>query len=168
MEINIWIDFKEYESLKELSKKMASQDNRATQNPIFWIKDKVKRYSFNNDYETVTWVEVKEDCYVCESCQDFYQANPDYEENPNCEKETDEWECEWSSWLVEYIEDYVIVYRPWFFLTQELAEQHIKQNSYHYNDPIVRCGSLWRNDSMIKVISTIFDITWVEKPHFYD
>lgn len=160
-------------NLKELAEKMANQDNEWTQNPIFWVRDKEKRYSFNDDYETATWVEVKEDCYVCESCQDFYKANPNRENNRDCvnhfsNPDSDEWECEWSSWLVDYIEEYVIKYEPWFFLTREAAEQHIKYNAHHYNDPIIRCGHLWRNDEMLWVINKIFEISWVKKPHFYN
>lgn len=154
--------------LKELAEKMAKQNNELTQNPIFFLKDKERRYSFNDDYETSTWVEVKEDCYVCECCQSFYQANPNWEDNPNCEWETDEGKCEWSSWLAEYIEEYVIKYEPWFFLTREAAENHIKQNSHHYNDPIIWCGHLWRNNEILWIINKIFEITWVEKPHFYN
>lgn len=164
------LDQERLDMLKSLAEKLSTQDNEWTQNPIFWIRDKVRKY---NSTEDADWVEVDEDCYVCESCQEFYNANPTRQDNRDCvnhfsNPDSDEPKCEWTSWLIEYVEEWTICEAAWFFLTREAAENHIKENAHHYNDPIAWCWHLWRNDEVLKLINLLFEITDVKKPHFYN
>lgn len=68
-------------------------------------------------------------------------------------------------------EDWDDIYMPldycWFFFTKEWAEKFIEKFSYKYDDMYIKVFWVVENEELINFIKKLFEITGVEKPHFY-
>lgn len=144
---NISEEDKKY--LLELSKKMNSQDNRATQFPMFVIKQKVKVYGREECCDELERKEEQDDDEMCETCSEKYEEGTDLLDNcqdcdPRCFIEF--------NWEDETVED------AGSFFTAEAAQDHIDRNAYHYNKPFTYGIPSWRNPEMqivLKIISSL-------------
>ena len=148
------------EFIKDLANKLKTQSNRATQNVGFAVYDTKRIYWIDSNYN-YDWKERPEEpeyeelCHNCQAKRDNDEDIPeecDYccDANYNFYRE------------VEQIDD-----RAGVFLTAEACQKHIDENRHHYHNPKVYWISFWRNPEMVKLISCIFDLAWVEKPGHY-
>jgi len=134
--------------LIELSQKMNEQDNRATQYPLFEVRQKVKNYCIGgNNSERTEDIDVDD---LCPECKKLYNNNkelPDYCDN--C------YSCCFNTfdWKDEIVDDCGV------FFTAEAAQKHIDENHYHYNEPFVFATGSWRNPEMQKVMQIISSLT---------
>lgn len=136
---------KDLQFLIELGTKMNSQDNRATQFPLFQIRQKTKRYG---QYDGCERDENYEGFGLCAECQKIAEDSGMSDLPDNCP------DCDDECYRYFVWED-VPVNDCGIFFTAEEAETHIKLNHYHYCEPYVYGISSWRNPEMQKVLEIL-------------
>ena len=131
--------------LKELGKKMNAQDNRATQFPMFVVKQKVKQY-LNEDYCSECERREEYNGSLCDKCQKLVDNDEELPERcDDCPSDV----FDWFEWKDKIVEDCGA------FFTAEEAQEHINMNSYHYTEPFVYGIPSWRNYEMQKVLNIL-------------
>lgn len=152
--------------LLDLSRKMKKQNNRATQFPMFVIKQKVKVYG---DSSWCSEVERKEEfdledyngnSNLCEKCEKIYEEQGAFSELPDYCEECDSDIYVWFNWEDETVEDCGS-----FFLAEE-AQKHIDANDYHYHKPFVYGIPSWRNYDTQRVLTILAGLEG-EVPNYY-
>lgn len=145
--------------LEKIGIEMAKQDNRMTQYPMFVVYHIVERAVPDDQGESRR----KDSDYwdssmLCEECLEKEEANenlPDYCEN--CDPECF-WNCE------ESLEPDLT---PGVFFTAKACQQHIDENHYHYNKPVVYGIGSWRNEEMQLVQKHLIALAGEEIPSHY-
>jgi hypothetical protein len=146
-------------TIKEIGHKMAHQDNRATQYPMFAVYEIVEHSvgdgcgeSRRKDFDCF---DLEDLCDKCAKLHEDGEDLPDYcdECHPDCF-----WNCE------EKLEPNLL---PGVFFTAEACQKHIDENYYHYNKPVVYGIGSWRNPEMVFVIKHILTEAGEEIPSFY-
>lgn len=135
--------------LHELGKKMNAQDNRGTQFPLFVVRQRVRKYNYNQDGEFSERLEDYDEDSLCEKCEklaDEGDVLPD-----ECD------DCESSS-FVRYDLDYEFDMRAGVFFTEEACDAHIKANHYHYHEPSSYAIGAWRNWEMQKMLQIVSEL----------
>ena len=134
--------------LKIVGQEMATQNNRATQYPLFIVMEDVERAVPEGNGEKRRKDSDSPDFYkgMCDECakkHDDDGTQPDYCEecDPDCF-----WNCEISQ------EPNL---NPGVFFTAKACQEHIDENSYHYNNPKVYGIGAWRNPEMVAVMSDL-------------
>ena len=131
--------YQEEVGLKKLSLTMREQNNRMTKYPLFVVQVDRKIYGAE---DWCSEVERKEDfdpkllCPKCELLNDAGEFLEDYCDDckPGC--------FAWFRLEPEFD------LRAGVFFTEEACEQHIKINSYHYENPRSFAVGAWRNPEM--------------------
>lgn len=150
--------------IKETSKQMRIQNNRATQYPLFVIQDK-KTYPTHNDYcDYHAYInddgeEVDEED-VCEDCQEKAEGGEFNDLNCciNCGVKRylpikEVWEFDLSAGV---------------FFTEKACHKHIECNNYHYSKNVRSyVVGAWRNIEMVKVMQSLLKLTGEEIPNQY-
>lgn len=131
--------------LIDLGKRMNAQNNRATQSPMFVVKQKVRVYG-ERGWCSETERRDDSDGELCEECQKIEEEGGELPEYcPHCDDE-----CFVSfNWEDEIVEDCGA------FFTAEAAQNHIDCNGYHYHKPFVYGIPSWRNPEMKKVLEIL-------------
>lgn len=158
-----------------LAEAMATQSNRGTQYPLFYVYEK-EEVSVSSDGSADRIIFVTDD----------YSEVTEYED-----EDGNLWKCEgsgWGTWRCEgkdeELEDYEVeekfgltkVYlkeidKPVVdagpFLTEAAAQRHIDANYYHYNKPYIYVNSAWRNYEMQGLLQLLFALAGKEVPSHY-
>lgn len=147
----------QYEQLKQLALEMESQDNRATQYPLFVIMVDKKVYG---SYEWCDEAERKEEsdgelCSSCEKLADEGEELPEY--CNNCDSDC----FVWFKWEQDFDLEAGV------FLTAKACDEHIRLNHYHYTNPRSYGISAWRNYEMQDIMKLIFDMIGLDTPSHY-
>lgn len=159
------------DNLKEesaIGAKMAEQNNRSTQYPMFVIMTDKKIYmphSYAWDYDgkerlddEYQEIDVKD---LCKKCAELYNEDFDYSVLPDdcedCDPEAFKW----------YKKEEQIEQLPGVFFTAEAAQRHIDENHYHYNNPRVYGIGAWRNEEMQTVQRLLIGLALKDLPSHY-
>lgn len=166
----IEVSDKIYNELKELAHEIKTQDNRATANVFFQIRDKERIPAFdgagdfsafyNDDsgLELETLEEKKESIYeyLTESLE---KSSKDAETQISemSESDIDDFlKLAMNFEIFEY--SYKHVYKC-AFLTEKEAKRHLKANKHHYSeDAIVYGSSAWRNYDIQEIRSFLKEV----------
>ncbi len=141
-------------------RKMAEQDNRHTQYPLFVVRNKVKRYCAAEDAEFSDRYEFAPKNAICDDCRKQEEEGelPDQCRTDECLEEA----FAWFNW--EWVEDI----RAGVFFTAEECERHLKKNAYHYHEEAhVYCVSAWRNPEMQAVMQHLIEGAGMKVPSHY-
>jgi len=153
----ITITDEQHDFLLNLSKELRSQDNRATADPIFCVYQLERFYTEDGDHE----------CYVCdgeELDKDFVQESiAQYrKDNLGCALSDDAIIEELGYRILRYDFKEVPVSGQCYF-SEKAAQEHINQNSYHYNKPFVYVESAWRNYEFQSIREMIIQLAEMRK-----
>lgn len=147
-------------TLEEIGKEMATQNNRATQFPLFIIMEDVERAVPDGNGEKRRKDSDSPDFYkgMCATCAKKHEddgTQPDYCEecDPDCF-----WDCEISQ------EPNL---NAGVFFTAKACQEHIDENNYHYNNPKVYGIGAWRNEEMQQVMFNLIKNAGQEVPSHY-
>ena len=148
---------KENNFLKQLATEIANQDNRATQNIGFMVEEDYKDYQQHWSFkERVEDFDIDD---ICDSCSTHYHL---YDNIPALCNECDD-DC-----FTYYNKTSRLNHKAWVFLTNKACNEHIANNSHHYNNPRSFWVHFWRNQEMINLVNIIFKLWWIEKPSHWD
>ena len=149
-----------YNSLIELSKEMLSQDNRATAMPhMFQIQTDERKYVPDGCGEEI-WVC---DDTTLEDEKEEADAIAEFKDWDNTDKyyELQDWEIEEILINAGYRKVSFVTensYQNTFF-TAKACDNHIKQNSYHYNNPVCFLNHAFRNTEMELISKFLCELT---------
>ena len=121
MNKTITLTDKQYDFLIQLSLQLQTQDNRITADPIFCVYQKERRLQPDGFGENQGFLDEE---------GNLSDKDEGTQDNPTKE--------------VEFSVKDVPVSGQCYF-TEKAAQQHIAQNSYHYDEPFVYVESAWRN-----------------------
>lgn len=129
-------------TVASIGRKMAEQNNRATQYPMFAIQVDVKVQA---PAEAANEWERKDPDYwdpdnMCEKCLKLHQRDEEVPEQCS--------ECSDEEFWYYNIEQQLKVESAGVFFTAEACQKHIDENRYHYNNPKVYGIGSWRNPEM--------------------
>lgn len=145
--------------ITETSQLMRTQDNRATQYPLFVVQEYKEvgqpdgcgdRTIYVNGEDTLT---AEEYDWACEAGDD--------EDNEWFRSDIDEYRA------VSVSDEWVISDMAGFFFTEKACHDHIAQNKHHYNQPRSYVISAWRNYEMQEVMRAILKIMGEDIPDWY-
>jgi len=147
--------------LKEIAKEIKTQDNMATANPIFILFDR-QRYPAEDGYgDEYIYVDRSGDCYEIEDSKDalidFYKDDSWFPTDTKNISEEKIVEIIKKHRDIERVHVHVINVFKQIFFTKKSAEQYLKANNYHFDNPLIWCGSLWRNDEMQAVRNALIN-----------
>jgi len=147
-------------TLKSIGAKMLKQNNRATQYPIFVVVQDERRYvGYDGNWTHTERREDNDEEDICEECLEKYHNNEELPEE--CDN------CSTQCFAYYYIEKQVPMLEPGCFFTAEACEEHIRLNSYHYNNPKSYAISAWRNPEMQTVMKNLIKLTGKDIPSHY-
>lgn len=147
------------ELIKEIGHKMANQDNRATQYPMFCVYEIVERSVADGQGESrrkdMDSIDLDD---LCEKCAKLHEDGEDLPDQcDDCDSDCF-WNCE------EELEPNL---QAGVFFTAEACQKHIDENHYHYNKPVVYGIGSWRNPEMVEVMKYILTVAGEKIPSFY-
>lgn len=153
----ITVTDKQYEALRHMAELMCTQNNRATEHPIFCVYQKEQRLSedgfceivdedrevvFQSEDDMVEAFENKTE-FMREHCVSSEQY--DSVVLDSCAYENI---CALMVWEQRYYKEVDVPVGGQYYFTEEACHKHIKMNSYHYNKPFSFVESPWRNPEM--------------------
>lgn len=131
-------------TIHSIGSEMATQDNRATQFPLFVVQVDYRLWVYpGQDYDEFERKEETDRFELCDECKKLYDADevlPD--ECDHCEDGAfDHYK------LVEQFD-----LRAGVFFTSKACNEHIQANAYHYKNPRSFGVGAWRNPEMQAVM----------------
>lgn len=151
--------------LQETSKNMRTQNNRATQYPLFVIQNRVKEWVAPEVGVGYEYKELKEDYDnddICDSCMAAIESEKAEYPDEDCvycsEGLYNHYNLKWEFDLTAGV-----------FFTEEAAKKHIKQNYYHYHEDVrTYVVGAWRNPEMQEVMKMLVGLTGEDIPQQYE
>ena len=132
------------DELKKVGTTTATQDNRGGQYPMYVIETDERRWvEERGDWDERERIEDTDTGLLCESCAWLIdEDNDDPQELPDeCN------ECDWGAFHhFKLFDQFELM--PGIFFTEQAAQEHINENSYHYNNPRVYGIGAWRNPEL--------------------
>lgn len=156
--VTVKITDEQYKRIEKMVNQMIAQNNRATQYPLFVVQEKRKVYG-SSEWCNETERKEEFDGELCESCKKLGDENdviPEYCDDcdPDC--------------FISFNWEYPFDLRAGVFFTAEACEDHIRANSYHYNDgKSYAISGAWRNPEMFAVLNMLFIIAGKKIPSCY-
>ena len=145
--VNVGKQWRWFMTRSDVGREILTQDNAATQDPIFYVREMKRTYGMDPDGDDVTraWIRVGADCE--EAGEELARELDEWSESPtwgHCSPGGAPSDMGLSKkWQrVHYIEAPVIV-QPFF--TRAGAERYIAENSHNLNEPEIWVGSAYRN-----------------------
>jgi len=129
----ITISDEQYERLEKIVEEMKTQDNRATQYPLFVVQEDQKVYG-SSEWCNETERKEESDGKLCESCKKLEEENSEIPEY--CD------DCD-SECFVSFNWEDVFDLQAGVFFTAKECNEHIRRNSYHYTNPRSYGMRLW-------------------------
>jgi hypothetical protein len=152
------------EFLIELSKKLNTQDERATNLPQFVVQEDVEVEHGGPNYweadvkrrRTTEGMGSGKDYYealLCYECTKEFESDTAFDDLPvDCEK------CDEGLFVfVDIKQEFKM--EAGAFLTAEACDKHIRLNKHHYSNPRSFAVSSWRNPEMEQLINWIKSLT---------
>lgn len=166
-------------TLEETSREMRTQSNRHTQNPLFVVQEEIESRDAEGWADRVVYVsnaggdhtEISEETYdVLEDSkcdpESYTKEQIDSALEEACLEDLKDFDrYEWERLGISV--KWEISDRAGFFFTEKACEEHIAQNSYHYNKPRSYVISAWRNPEMVAVMQSILKLTGDDIPNYY-
>lgn len=159
-----------YDFLMDLSKKLNTQNHRATAMPYFFQIRTEKKVYVSEGRGVETWVNTDSQDELCsqkeidekilEILNDRYTNKDDLFIKEYLEK-MDEDEKENALTENGYEKAYYEIDYEYknSFLTEEACREHIRLNSYHYNNPVDYLSSAYRNPELEKVMTFLCELS---------
>ena len=146
-------------TIEEIGAEMSTQDNRATQYPMFIVVEDVDRPVPSELSDGRHRVSEPDYGSLCENC--IREMDEDgFLDNEDCDECADD--CFW--WYKREQEPNLMA---GVFFTAKACEDHIRANSYHYNNPKSYGISAWRNPEMEEVMKHLISSAGKEVPSHY-
>ncbi len=122
--------------IKEISKRMKSQDNRSTSFPIFIVVEDKKVYGVDRNYDSDGQERASTEYMDSNTIRSLYceECFKKYEESEDLPEYCDE--CDSDAFVNYRIERDRINDRAGFFFTEKACEDHIKANRHHYDSSV--------------------------------
>ncbi len=160
MNRTIEVTEEQYDFLIELSKRLDTQDNRITADPIFCVYQKSTVLKAPGRGNSSGWLDDEGHITSDEDIKKSGEVEGWREQNPE-DAELDE-ELILIDRLgyekVEFSEEDVPVGGQVYF-TEAAAKAHIAANNYHYNKPFVYVDSAWRNPEIQMLRKILLELT---------
>lgn len=121
--------------IKEIVKKIKTQDNKIISDPIFYVYDCTKGLTLNNDHEGYVYILNEKDV-------EFVQFDTRAEAVAFCEE---------NDISEDKIEKYPFKYSRWVItacFTNEYALKYIEKNIHNLSNPFIHVGTLKDNKEM--------------------
>jgi len=155
------------QELKKIAEEIKTQDNRATDQPIFILFDHEK-VPTDSDYSD-NYIYCYDDGDYCEIGTTRKEVVEFCRDNdvplPKDIEQMDDWD--FNEWVEEHNELGVLyfikkkVFRQCFF-TEKSAKEYLEANRHHFKDPLIHCDSLWRNNEMQAIRNALMDGKFVD------
>jgi hypothetical protein len=142
--------------LEKIAEEIRTQDNLATQHPIFILFDKERLPTDSNYSDEYIYLDVENDAYEIEGNKDalakFVKDEfPDTDVDKMDEDQLFDFmvdirkkdACQFEKVYVKKID----VFKQAFF-TSKSAHEFMQANSHHFNEPYIYCDTLYRNYEM--------------------
>jgi hypothetical protein len=144
---------------EEISQRMHEQNHRSTQYPLFVIQvDQLTPSSLYEDWDEKQRIDDLDEDQLCNNCLRLYENDEDLPQDcNNCGDECFDY----------YKKQTVFDLTPGVFFTEKACLDHIKVNSYHYNNPICYVIGAWRNEEMQTIMQDILKCTNDQIPNHY-
>jgi len=155
------------EELSKLREEIKSQDNLATENPLFVVFDWEKvpteegysdEYEYIDMEEGVTVAKTKEELIEHAKDDEDYKASPTANLDAMMEWELLDWLTKHNNGIpvrkVFYLKKEVFISA---FFTRKAAQAFIDANHYHYKEPHIYVATMWRNYEMSGIRDAIID-----------
>jgi len=141
--------------LNEIGEEIKTQDNMATENPIFILFDQI-RYPAKDGYgDECVYVDQSSDAYEIENTKEalveFYKDDSWFPETAEKLTKEELFEEIKKHRDIELFDVYLRKEFKQAFFTKKSAEQYLKSNRHHFKNPLIWCDTLWRNYEMQSV-----------------
>ena len=148
-------------NLEEIGEEIRTQDNMATDHPIFILYDQIRHPTEDGYEDEYIYVDRDNDCNEIE---DTKEALVDYfkddewltNEIKQLSKEDLFEECQKHYCIERFAVQIIREFRQAFF-TKKSAELYLEQNRHHFKNPLIWCDTLWRNEEMKTIRQALMD-----------
>lgn len=150
----------DFKYIQDMGRVMASQDNRATQYPLYAVMEDRRNFvEPGQDYDERERKEDTNEWDLCKSCSALFEDDKELPADcSDCDPDAfDHWK----------LEDHLAIEMAGVFFTEMGCQTHIDTNKHHYNNPRVYGIGAWRNYEMQAVMRQVIRAGEVEVPSHY-
>jgi hypothetical protein len=138
--------------LKQIAEEIRTQDNLATEHPIFILFDRSRYPAEDGTGDEYIYVDRDGDCreikHTKEALVEYYRDDEWFPKDTDDLSEDQLFELiQKHRDIKEYHVHIINEFRQAFF-TKRSAEEYLESNRHHFKDPLIYCESLWRNYEM--------------------